>query len=184
MGNVFKIKHFILLIFSKVTMLSWVLNRDPGSANKVGVPVGRDCKQSCEGPPIKKLLTYVKSNQGLYTDRWWSFNLNLVSVRDKSFGNSAPKSHGPRPVLLMSWLSSLPGVWDKGRREQSGWILWSSNHPPDTHLKGRQALGLVKSPQPKRSRATGKRWGMADSSETRSKEMQMWPVTESMLLLS
>lgn len=54
----------------------------------------------------------------------------------------SPNPIGPRPVLVMSWLSSLWGVLDKGEREQSGWILWSFNHPPKKHLKGREALGL------------------------------------------
>lgn len=66
---------------------------DPGSTNKVEMPIRRNCKQSGEGLLIKKLLTYVKSNQGLYTDKLQSFNLNLVSVHDKSFDNSVPKSH-------------------------------------------------------------------------------------------
>lgn len=66
---------------------------DPGSTNKVEMPIRRNCKQSGEGLLIKKLLTYVKSNQGLYTDKRQSFNLNLVSVHDKSFDNSVPKSH-------------------------------------------------------------------------------------------
>ena len=77
----------------RVASAAW----DTGSANKVEVPMGRNHKWSCEGLLVKELLTYIKSNQRLYTNRCWSLNLNLVTWQ--KLDNSVPKYHRSKTSL-------------------------------------------------------------------------------------
>lgn len=70
--------------------------------------------QGCEGPLVKKLLTDVKSRQGLYAERCGSFNLSLTSVRDKSLDNSSPKSQ-----------RCEPGVAEELAAVSTSWVGWA-----------------------------------------------------------